>query len=144
MEYKDLFLALIVVALASTAYVGIANDLNSSWNTQIESGLETEVEQIRLGVAGNLSQTAQQSQEKGSAELGSSQGTGEDNVYQQALRIIRTIPTLAGLPGKLIQIAGSALGVPPWITQLFFWLFNFVFWITLAYLLITGVRSLIS
>lgn len=142
MEYKDLFLALIVIALATTGYVGLANDFNASWNTNISSGLETQVEEIRVGVTGNLSNTAQQSADKGSAELGSSQGTGEDNVYQQALRMIRTIPTLAGLPGKLIQVAGSALGVPPWITDVFYWLFNFVFWITLAYLLITGVRSL--
>lgn len=144
MEFKDLFLALVVVSVGLFAFLGLADGLNTSYGTNIGAEFESEYSSLQSNIVGNLSSQGAQSTASGFQESGQDSGTSENNLLRRALSIMSTIPNMIGLPGKLIRTAGNSINAPPFIIDLSVWTFNFAFILTLAYLFITGGRRLIG
>lgn len=143
MEFKDLFVALGLVAIAIFGFLGFANEINTQWGTSIGSDLE-ETASLSSSITGNLSSQASVTSSSGFPEEGQAEGSNEEGLLSRARNILGTLPRLAGLPGKLIRDAGNALNIVPFIVDIAVWTFNFVFFITLGYLFITGSRRLIG
>ena len=143
MEFKDLFVALAVVAIGIFGFLGFGAEINTQWGTSIGEDL-SETEALTSSITGNLSSQASVTSSSGFPEEGQAEGSNEEGLLSRARNILGTLPRLAGLPGKIIRDAGNALNITPFIVDIGVWSFNFVFFITLGYLFITGARRLIG
>lgn len=144
MEFKDLFLALVVVSVGLFAFLGLATSFNSSYGTTMGVEFENEYSTLQGSIVGNLSEQGARSTASGFQESGQDSGTSENNLLRRALSIMNTIPNLIALPGNLIRTAGNTINAPGFIIDLSVWAFNFAFILTLAYLFITGSRRLLG
>lgn len=140
MDYKNVFLGLVIAFLATTAitlfavslntkYAGIATTIDTGFmDDSGASGIEDYLSTTSVEVANS---TAPPSVSSGS-EL-----TQSRNTFSLIRSMVDFIP-------RLIRTSGSVLGIPAVYINLAVWAFIFVFGITLAYILILGVQNLIK
>ena len=142
MEFKDLFFALCVIAIGIFGYIGLATTINVAWGTTITEDFDEDFEAIRIGLVGNLSERGEDVGIAGFEEEGQAPGDAQESLFRRGLRVLNTIPQMVGMPVKLIGAAGESLGIPSFITFLGIAAFAFSFFVTLAYLFITGARRI--
>lgn len=142
MEFKDIMIAMAVLAIGIFAFLGLASELNTQWGTSIADDFSSDYEEIRIGLVGNVTSDSQAIGAAGTPEEGQSLGTGDDGLISRSLRILALIPNLVGMPLKMIGAAGASLGVPPFITLMAQSVLVFSFFLTLAYVFITGTRRI--
>lgn len=146
MEFTQLFSALAVVLVAIIAVFGLA----STWNAEYGSTLGAN-EEFNSTVGRVQTLLESDLVDKGidygqSTQPVEGQGTStdqQDGMIKRALKSIGLIDDLVGLVPALIKEGATALNIPEiyWkIGQSVFWI---VFTITLAYLLIAGVKSIL-
>lgn len=140
MEFKDLFYALCIVAIGIFGYMGLATTMNAEWGTTITNDFNQDFEEIRVGLVGNITEKGEEVGGAGFEEEGQSPGDAQESLFRRGLRVMNTIPQLIGMPVKLIGAAGEALNIPSFITYLALSSLIFAFFLTLAYLFITGAR----
>ena len=144
MDFKDVMISVAIIAIGIFAFLGLADSINSNWGTSIASDFSSDYDNIRIGLVGNITEQSGTLAQSGLPEEGQAVGTAEESFSRRALRIMGVIPQLVQMPVKLIGTAGSSLGLPPFITLIGQSVFVFSFFITLAYLFITGARRLIG
>lgn len=145
MEFTQLFSALAVVLVAIMAVFGLV----TVWNNEYGSTLGQDAQlNASLNNITNLLKTdfVNKGVEYGeSTQPNEGQGTDtdqQDSMIKRALRSIGLIDDLVGLIPALIRDGAAALNIPSIYANIGVALFWIVFTITLAYLLIMGVRSL--
>lgn len=146
MEFTELFAGVAVVLVMITAFFALATTWNDAYGSSIAGDNETtELRQevttmLETGLVDRGLTYAESTQEQAGA---GSEDTQQENMVVRAIKSIGLIDDLIGLIPALIKYAAGALGVPTiyWeIAQAIFWI---IFSITLALLLLLGVRSLI-
>lgn len=143
MDFKNIFISLAVVLLVviSTAsyasflsqkYVSVGGTaVDTSFYDDLYSPMRTNISGLSSDVAGSTESGGVSVDPTQSAVL-SSRGT-----FNTLRMLIGFVPALFGSIGKYLQI-------PEIYTSIASWVFNFVFGLTLAYLIFLGVRRLIT
>lgn len=144
MEFKDIILSLAVIAIGIFAFLGLATTMNESWGTSIGDDFSEDYENLRVGLVGNVTERGDVAGEAGTPAEGQAPGDSDESLAGRALRVLSTLPELAGMPLKLIGTAGTSLGIPPFITLMAQAVFIFSFFMTLAYIFITGTRRVLG
>lgn len=146
MEFTQLFSGLAVVLVAIMAIFGLV----AVWNNEYGSTLGQDA---RLNASlNNITELLKSDFVDKGVEYGEStqaaegQGTStdqQDSMIKRALRSIGLIDDLVGLVPALIRDGAAAINLPTIYADIGVSLFWIVFAITLTYLLIMGVRSIL-
>ena len=146
MEFTELFTALALVLVMIVAIFGLTTTWDAEYGSSISGDTEFSATKTRVQ---NMLET--NFVERGLDYANSTQpteGAGtatdqQDSMIKRALKSIGLIDDLIGLAPALMKDGAEALNVPSiyWrIGQAIFWI---IFSITLAYLLIMGVKSIL-
>jgi len=144
MEFKDVMLSLAVMAIGIFAFLGLSNDFNTQWGSTIASDFSSDYEKIQTGLVGNITQESTAAGDAGTPEEGQSSGEGDESLIKRSLAVLNLIPQLVQMPVKMIGVGGSSIGLPPMIVLIGQSLFVFSFFVTLAYVFITGTRRILG
>lgn len=138
MDYKQVFLGLLIAFVAITAITYFATDLNTKYSgtnaTTLDtgfmqdSGVDT-IEAYAGGVAVSVGNSTAPPSVSSSNEL-----TQSKNTFSLIRSMVDFVP-------NILQSAGNVLGIPQVYIKIAIWAFVFGFGITLAYILILGVKN---
>lgn len=140
MDFKQVFYGLLIVFVTVTSITLFATQLNNDYGAlgakTIDTGfMETSGVSEISGYAGGVSVDVANSTSPPSVS-GSGELTQSKNTFSLIRSFVDFIP-------KLFRTTGSVLGIPKVYINAAVWAFIFGFGITLAYLLILGVKRLI-
>lgn len=141
MEIKDVFLSLVVVAVATLAVFSWLNGMNEAYN--VEAGSSFNNTRARVGLVTNISGISTQVGNNTFYESGSAPTSQDEGLIQKAKSTISLIGDLFGIVPDLIRDAGGILGIPETYQNLAAYSFIFVLGLTIIYITFLGVRNLI-
>jgi len=143
MEFKDVFSSIAITLIVVLGMLSLSSDINSSWGTTIGDDVRSDLETQNTGIRGNLSSLSLGVKDSATPEEGQSSGDPEQNILRRGYNIITQLPSFVNLPVKLIGVFLDYIpGLPEVIKFLAQYTFAFAYYLTLAYLLITGARRL--
>jgi len=138
MDYKNVFIGLLVAFVVVTAVSLFAVDLNNKYAGQNITALDTGfmqdsglsgVEGYASGVSTDVANSTAPPSVSGSGDL-----TQSKNTFSLLRSLVDFIP-------NLFDSVGSIFGIPEVFIKVAKWAFIFAFGITLAYILILGVKN---
>ncbi|MCA1800637.1 MAG: hypothetical protein LC650_05035 [Actinobacteria bacterium] len=145
MEFTEIFAGVAVVLVLIVAIFGMTTSWNTAYGSSVgeDAQFTTTRDRVENLLEDQFVDRGLEYAQSTQAQAGAgSTGSQDDNIIKRALRTIGLINELVGLAPALIKDGAVALNVPAiyWrIAQALFWV---TFSITLAYLLITGARSI--
>lgn len=144
MDFKNVFIVIGISLVGIIAVFSFASDLNTEYGTSIGYDMNETREKLQDGIIANLTLVSSETGGAAEAESGASSGTGITDLIGRSLSVIGSIPRLIGLVPSLMSESASVIGIPPEYVDVATWLFIISFALVLAYLFLTGARSLIS
>lgn len=143
MEFKDVFTSLAITLVVVLGMLSLSSDINGSWGTTIGNDVRNDLESQNSGILGNLSQASLNANDAATPEEGQASGDAQQNILRRGYNIITQLPSFVNLPVKMIGVFLDYIpGLPEVIKFLAQYTFAFAYYLTLAYLLITGARRL--
>jgi len=141
MDYKNVFFGILIAFVITTAFTLFAVNLNSNYGGMSgagtvdtgfmsESGLD-EVEAFAGGMSTSVANSTNPPSVSSENEL-----TQSKNTFSLIRSMVDFVP-------NLLRSIGAIFGIPKVYTNAAAWAFAFSFGITLAYLLILGVRKIL-
>lgn len=142
MEYKEVVGALAVVAVALIAIFSFSADYEAVTGDSITTDINATQQRIN-NITDNLAAISGSVGDAGVPEEGASIGTGDDNLVVRGLRILGAIPDLIGMPLVLLDDIGRIFKIDSRIMSVAKYTLITVFFLTLAYIFILGVRKIL-
>jgi len=143
MDYKQVFLGIVVCLLVVVGSYTFATHLNSKYvplgATPLETTFYDDFYGDMSGYTGDLSVDIGESSESSSVSTDPTQ-----TAILSSRGTFSTIRSLMGFVPMMFEAAGEYLGIPAIYTDLATWAFVFVFGLTMAYLIFLGVRKLVT
>lgn len=142
MDYKQVFFGILVAFAIGTAFTAWANNLNSKYASlggqTLDTGFMQDVELNSIeDYAGGMAVDVGESTETPGVSSDTSTLTQSKSTFSLIRGLIDFVP-------RLLRNAANYLGVPEIYARLGTWAFIFAFGLTLAYLLLLGVKKLIT
>lgn len=142
MEFKNIFISLVVVIIGFMGIFALVNQFNTDYGTQAGDTFNNTANQVKLYQ--NTTQLSISASENLATTEASGQSSGSvSDLIKQSLSTIKLLPRLAGMSEAIIRDIGSGvLKIPSSIIELGIALFVFIFALTIAYLLLIGSKKL--
>lgn len=142
MELEDVFISGMVVLVAIIGILSWLSGMNSAYDmtagssfnatlTHTQGLLDTNLSNMGLNVANNT-------------QLAEGPGTSdqEQSLLEQSRSTFSLLTDLLGIIPSMIEDGATIIGIPEAYTSIAKWTFLFVFGLTIAYILLLGVKSL--
>lgn len=142
MDFIDLFKAMGVVVIGLIAFFSLATDLNLQYGSDIGSNLSSTRDRVQGLIVTDLNTTANSAGASILPQSGADEGDEDQNLLRRARNTLSQFNNLLGLPASVIRDAGDVLSVPELMTDIAVWTFYFTFALTMAYLLLLGIRRI--
>lgn len=143
MEFKDLFVSMGIVLIGIIAIFGVLNTWNDHYGTNVDGGLNTTKSNVQTLLNNNLSSVSQDTISTAKSKSGSATTDSEEGLIKKSLNTIKRLYALIDIVPTVLSEGAQALGISPAIVEVGKWIFGFCAVVTLAYLLLLGVRRLL-
>lgn len=144
MEFKNIFLGLGVVLVLVVSMFGFLDAINSEYDSDVGVGLNGTRGNVQTLLEKNLLNESFEYAQSTQPQAGAESQQGEDNLISRALNSIGLVDDLLGIIPALMKDAGEALNIPQIYIRIAEALFWIIFSLTLAYLLLLGIRRVLG
>lgn len=142
MDYKQVFISLVVVFVAAFAIFGFVGSLNKGYS-YAGADLDTEF-YATFGVMNKTLETlATDVGQNTRNDAGATLEAPSEGIISKAWSTFQQLPTLLSLVPALLSDAARLLEIPSVYVSAAQWIFIFAFSLTMAYLLLLGVQRLL-
>jgi hypothetical protein len=143
MDPKDLFITVGVVLIAIIGGITFIAGLDNNYEGQISQQVDS-IKHTQRVLNNSFSSMGVELGDSVNPAEGGGVGEGTINLATRSLRAITALPKLLGIIPTALRDGAVSLGIPETYASIAIIIFIGVFGITIAYLLITGARSLIN
>ena len=144
MDFKNVFIVMGISLVGIIAVFSFATDINTEYGTSIGYDMNQTRSYVQEGIIANLTKVSGETGTATEAQSGASAEAGIGDLIKRSLGVIGSIPRLLGMVPSLMSESASVIGIPSEYIDVATWLFIISFSIVLAYLFLTGARSLIG
>lgn len=144
MEIKDVVISGMVVLVAVIAITGWLGSMNTAYNMNAGASFNTTISHTQTLLNTNLSSMSKNVANNTQIAEGAGTSDQEQGLLEQSRGTFSILTDLLGIIPSMIEDGASIVGIPSEYTFIAKWTFLFVFGLTIAYILLLGVKSFVS
>lgn len=141
MELKEVFIGTAVVLVGVLAVFGWMNGLNTAYGTTAGNTFSNTLESVNDTLGTNLQSIGVTLANNTQLPEGAGETDQQQGLIRRSLSTLSRIGDFLGIVPSLLEDASAILGIPEQYVDIAKWVFLAAFGITLAYLLLLGIKN---